>query len=751
MARRELGSYFNSPVAYIVVVFFLLITSAWLFYGQRFFAADAATLRGYFAVWPLLFIVLLPALTMRSWAEEQRQGTAEILLTLPIRERELELGKFLAAWALLALMFLLTLPVPLGAALLGSFDPGPIAGQYLGALLLGSAGLALGLFVSAHSANQVSAFLVSVALLLVLTLVGRLSSLLPLPVWVSAALNALSLDHHFDSFRKGLLDTRDAAYFMVLTGGFLALASRILYLRRFGAARSKAKARERLLLGLLAAGLAFLLADTNLFYARLDLTRSRAFTLSPVSRALFRQIPERVRITYFLSDSLRSLSAEPGRVIDLLQEYAAGSKGKVGFTVRDPQRDGSSDSARRFGVLPQQVQVIQANEQRTLDVFSGIVVEYLNRYTTLPAVFSLEGLEYSLSFGIRKLLSGRRLVVGVLVGRSDRSLAADYESLRTGLDRDYWLREFALGERVPPEVDALLVLGGLRAGPADLEPVERYLLDGGKVLFAVKGLEVQTRQALQAEEAGPSALLDLLASYGVRVGREMVLDSSAREYRLPQATAGGITWESLGSYPPWVSVRSPGVSPIHPITAGFTGLDLLWPSPLTLEPVAGLQAVVLAQSSPSSWTLKAPFLLDPFRVPHSPAGPAGRRVLAAALSGAFPGRAATGTDAAAPTRGLPTRVVVVGDEDFASDLMQFSDSLYNVLFLENAVLWLTGNEDLLSIKARAPEAGRLDRIADPALRRRLMLVVELANVAGIPLLVALFAVLRLARRRKEQA
>ncbi len=256
VARRELSAYFNSPVAYIVVIFFLVLTSVWLFYGQRFFARDAATLRGYFAVWPLLFIVLLPALTMRSWAEEQRQGTAEILLTLPIRERDLVLGKFLAAWALLGLMFLLTLPVPLSAALFGSFDPGPIASQYLGALLLGGAGLAAGLLVSTLSANQVSAFLIGVALLLVLTLIGRLPAFLPLPSWLSGMLNALSLDYHFDSFRKGLLDTRDAVYFLVLIVGFLVFAARVLYLRRFGEARGKGKAQELLLLWLLAACLA---------------------------------------------------------------------------------------------------------------------------------------------------------------------------------------------------------------------------------------------------------------------------------------------------------------------------------------------------------------------------------------------------------------------------------------------------------------------------------------------------------------
>ncbi len=752
MARRELGAYFNSPVAYIAVLFFLVLTSAWLFFGQHFFAADAATLRGYFATWPLVFIVLLPALTMRSWAEEQRQGTAEILLTLPVRERELVLGKFLAAWALLGLMALLTLPVPLGAALFGSLDPGPIVSQYFGALLLGGAGLALGLLVSALSANQVSAFLIGVALLLVLTLVGRIPALLPLPAWLSGMLNALSLDYHFDSFRKGLFDSRDAVYFLVLLSGFLVFSSRALYLRRFGQAGSVGKARELLLLWLLAACLAFVLADSARFFVRLDLTRRRAYTLSPVTRAQFARIPERVRITYYLSDSLRSLSPEPGRVIDLLQEYAAASRGKVSMAVRDPVKDGSLDTARRLGVLPQQVQVVQANEQRTLDVLSGITVEYLNRYTTFPAVFSAEGLEYSLSFGIRKLLSGRRLVVGVLIGRQDRSYERDYESLRTGLDRDYWLREFAPGDRVPPEVDALLVFGGVKITSAELQPVERYLLEGGRVLFAVKGLEVRTLQSLEAEAAGPSALLDLLASYGVRVGREMVLDTEARDYRLPQASSGGIAWESLGRYPPWVSIRSVGVSPTHPITAGFTGLDLLWPSPLELTTVPGLRAEVLAQSSPSSWTMKEPFLLDPYRVPQSGGAATGRRVLAGALSGVFPGRYATagGAGGTPPARSLPARAVVIGDEDFATELMQFSDSLYNVLFLENAVLWLTGNEDLLSIKARAPGSGRLDRIADPQLRRRLMLAVELVNVAGIPLLVALFAALRLARRRKEE-
>ena len=233
VARRELGAYFHSPVAYIVSVFFLVFTSAWFFYGGQFFARDTATLRGYFSLWPLVYVILLPALTMRGWAEEYRQGTAEVLLTLPFRERELVLGKFAAAFSLLGLLALLSLPVPLLVAPLGSFEPGQIACQYVGVLLLGAAGLASGQFMSALSANQISAFLLAVVFLLFFTLCGQVPALLVLPRWLAGALTWFSFDYHFDSFRKGLFDSRDAVYFLVLIVGFLVFTTRVLLLRRF--------------------------------------------------------------------------------------------------------------------------------------------------------------------------------------------------------------------------------------------------------------------------------------------------------------------------------------------------------------------------------------------------------------------------------------------------------------------------------------------------------------------------------------
>jgi ABC-type uncharacterized transport system involved in gliding motility auxiliary subunit len=513
------------------------------------------------------------------------------------------------------------------------------------------------------------------------------------------------------------------------------------------------KTQEIVVLILIGACLAFALADSARFYVRADLTRNRAYTLSPVSRDILRQVPEQIHVIYFLSDTLRALSPAPGRVIELLQEYAASARGKLSVDVVDPLREGRAESARRFGVMPQQIQVIEQNQQRTTDVFSGIVVEYLDRYTTLPGVFTPDGLEFNLGFAIRKLVAGKRLAVGVVVGRPDKLFARDYENLRTGLSRDYWLREFAPGERVPPEVDVLLVLGGTGLSSAALRPVDRYLQDGGKVLFAAKGVQVETARSFSAAPVSESPLLDMLESYGVRVGREMMLDTAARDYRLPQQSGSGIAWETLGRYPPWISIRSPGASGSNPITASFSGLDLLWPSPLETIPVTEVRAEVLAAASPAAWVMKDPLLVDPYHVPQSGAGwPAapGARALAVALTGSFPSAfAGAGSSGAAPVRSLPTRIVAIGDDDFATDLMQFSDSLYNVLFVENCVLWLSGNADLLSLKTRSASDSRLDRISDPVGRGRIMLAAEVLNVVIVPLLVLGFGLLRMRARKRN--
>jgi ABC-2 type transport system permease protein len=230
--QKEVRAFFNSPIAYIVVVGFLVFTSVWFFVVQDFFARDVASLRGYFGIMPIVFIVLVPAMTMRSWSEERRSGTDELLLTEPLGEAELVVGKYLGALLVLALAVALTVFVPLSVAPLGDFERGETAGQYLGLLLLGSAALGLGQLVSSLSRNQISAFLFTALLLLVLVLVARLNGVVELPGWAAQTLNYLSIEYHFRSFNSGVVDTRDAAYFIALTALSLFLTTRVLILRK---------------------------------------------------------------------------------------------------------------------------------------------------------------------------------------------------------------------------------------------------------------------------------------------------------------------------------------------------------------------------------------------------------------------------------------------------------------------------------------------------------------------------------------
>jgi ABC-2 type transport system permease protein len=225
VSRRELRSAFNSPVAYAVLAGFLVFTAAWLFFVRGFIAANQADLRPWFGIMPVVLAFLAPALTMRSWAEERRQGTYELLLTLPFTETQLVLGKFLAAFALAALALALTLPLPASLALLGSFDPGVLAAQYIGVLLEAAAAVSVGVWFSSLSKNQVSSFIGSTLVLLALVLVDRLAAFAGAGALAASLLNWLSLAFHYESFSRGVVESRDLAYFAAICVLFLSLST----------------------------------------------------------------------------------------------------------------------------------------------------------------------------------------------------------------------------------------------------------------------------------------------------------------------------------------------------------------------------------------------------------------------------------------------------------------------------------------------------------------------------------------------
>ncbi|MDR0400733.1 MAG: ABC transporter permease subunit [Treponema sp.] len=233
LARREIYSYCISPVFYGMGVFFLLFVNIWLFYFQHFFVQDMASFRSWFAAFPLAFIIVIPAITMKSWAEERRGGTLELLLTMPFSEWNLVLGKFTAALAVLAVFLLLTLPLPLSILPMGDFDGGILLGEYAGVLFLGAAAVSLGLFFSSISRNQAGAFLGGAVVLLITVLINQVPQVLNLPRFLADFINFFSLTFHFESFSRGILDSRDLAFFVLSTLLFLFLNTRVLIFRKW--------------------------------------------------------------------------------------------------------------------------------------------------------------------------------------------------------------------------------------------------------------------------------------------------------------------------------------------------------------------------------------------------------------------------------------------------------------------------------------------------------------------------------------
>ena len=222
IAKRELVSYFTSPVAYIFLVIFLLLTGFFTFTAGQFFERGEASLSAFFGWHPWLYLVLVPAVGMRLWAEERRSGTIELLLTMPITPWEAIAGKFLASWIFIGVALALTFPVVITANLLGSPDNGMIFAGYLGSLFLAGAYLAVTCMTSAMTRNQVVAFILSVVACLFLILAG-FNPVTDLMVrWASPAfidtVAAFSVVTHFDGFQKGVIDSRDLLYFLSVIG-----------------------------------------------------------------------------------------------------------------------------------------------------------------------------------------------------------------------------------------------------------------------------------------------------------------------------------------------------------------------------------------------------------------------------------------------------------------------------------------------------------------------------------------------------
>jgi gliding-associated putative ABC transporter substrate-binding component GldG len=510
---------------------------------------------------------------------------------------------------------------------------------------------------------------------------------------------------------------------------------------------------------------------------RFDLTKGKTYTISKVSRNLHNEISDQIRITYYLSDKLKSIHPLPGEIEDLLREYVGFSKGKIQLTVRDPVKANLANQVEQLGILPQQINTQEQDQASVMIVYTGIVIEYLDQIDVLPVVFSLETIEYDLTSRIRAMVRGNSRTLGVIVGDDPARWNDNYRYLQNFLmQAGYQLRLVAPGDDIAETLPALLVLGGAEnLDEAALYQIDRYIQNGGKVLFTVKSVNIDMEGGgLEARLMEDRGLLAMLSSYGITILPESVMDKSANNWTYQTRNPNGfiISYQTIN--PQWIRVKGENGNPAHPVSAHFGGLDMYWANPIDINAPAGVEAEYLFTSTDQAWTLREPFYTNPgvpaYLFERDSAETRGIKILGASLSGAFPSwfagkpkpQRSPEFDFAEPSseelpdmplQVKPTRILVTGETDFIGalpfNIRPPGNGQANLDFLVQAADWLCNDDDIIGIRSRESQSGRLDRIIDPEKRESAMKLVKIVNVYLVPALVIIAGILLAVRRRHE--
>ena len=510
------------------------------------------------------------------------------------------------------------------------------------------------------------------------------------------------------------------------------------------------------------AALVLLLLVSQRFWFRLDLTKHKAYTISEVSRNLYREIPDQVDITYYLSDKLSRMHPIPAEIRDLLEEYVAYSKGKIKLTVKDPAKSGMIDAIERIGIMPQQIQTVEQDQASVSTVYSGITIEYLGEMEIMPFVFSLETLEYDLTQRVRTLVRGIIREIGVIAPDPNKVWSRDYVYAGTILSQaGYRVRELAPGDEIPESLSLLMVLGGTEElDEWDLYRIDYFIQTGGRVLFALETVYIDIDQNLAARLMMDQGLISMVSYYGATVEPALVLDRTALSFPYQGRGAGGETQIRMARYPEWIGVPPQAGNPGHPVTAGFGGVDLFWTQPITLNPPGGIEAEVLFSSTGDAWLMTKDFITSPemeYAMHEEEGSTRGVKNLAVAMTGVFPSwfegvpkpiRPGYGGELPdMPGQARESRIIVVSDADLWTTILQYTRSEHNLDFLLQAADWLGSDEDIIGIRTRLAAIGRLDKISGTEDKLRAMLFSQALNVFIIPLAIIVVGIIRIRKRR----
>lgn len=456
VAAKELRTYFLSPVALIFIATFLLASLFSFFWVEGFFVRGSADIRPLFEWLPVLLAFLVPALGMRLWAEEEKSGTMELLMTMPLTTWSAVLGKFVAGLTLVAVALALTIPVPVSVSMLGDLDWGPVFGGYIATLLLAAAYLAITLCVSAMTANQLVALVFGAVACSLLYIIGSDTVASFFGGNVAEALRALGAGSRFDSIQRGVLDLRDLAYYAAIIGTFLSVNVLLLERRRWSGSSKGAASRmsAATTVGLLAANLVTLnvvVADVR--GARVDLTEHNEYSISPVTKDLLGGLDEPLLLRGYLSQKTHPLlSPLAPRVRDMLEEYGALSP-LVSVEIVDPTTDEEveAEAGEVWGIRSVPFQFADRHESSVVNAFFHVLVKYGDQHAVLgfnelievsakgmDIDVRLRNLEYDLTKAIQKTVYGFQSLESVFARLPDTAqftlYASPASSLPTGFE-----------------------------------------------------------------------------------------------------------------------------------------------------------------------------------------------------------------------------------------------------------------------------------------------------------------------------
>jgi len=744
---RDFQGYFNNPAGYVFITLFVFVCSWAAFWQPVFFANNLANLDPLNVRMPYLLLFFLPAITMTAWAEERQEGTDELLLTLPARDVEVVLGKYLAALGIytVALVFLALGHVPI-LSWLGRPDAGVLASTYLGYWLMGAMLIAVGMAASMISGNATVAFILGTlfcAIPVFLDLVGSSTGSA-----VRRQLEALSVPAQFRDFGAGVVPLSGLLYFGSLAAAMLYLNMVLLGRRHWAggqAGRSRwGHAMARVVAVVVAlAGLNAMVARGGI---RTDLSQEGLNTLSAESIALLKQIPSDRPVfiqAYYSPEVPREYVETKANLLSLLKEYAArgGSRIRLNLVETELYSDQARDAQKRFGIEPRKVFTSEEARQDTSEVFLGVAFTSGVEEVVIPFFDRGLPVEYELTRSIRVVSKSGRKKVGILATDAKLLGGFDFQSMGqsqewsvvTELKKQYDVTSIPADTPIPANIDALLVAQPSSLNQQQVDNLTRHVRAGRPTLLLVDPLPlVDPQLSPELPKPAPGGMFGGGQPPEPKGDLKPLLDLLGVEWPVSE-----IVWSSynphpqLGDLPPEIVFVGRGdagesaFNPKQPVASGLQELVMMFPGRLRSRPGSGPNFTPLLETGESGGTIAWNEVIQP-----SPFGGPGGMIpvrsylptrqaytLAALIEGKPAAAPAAPPGQPKPAEPAAVKAIVVADLDMISE--QFFDlrrrkieslEFDNVTFVLNCVDTLAGDDAFIGLRKRRPRHRTLETL-----------------------------------------